>query len=74
MPDLDALELDAGEVASDAGEEERIAAEMRRGWWWQRPPLDTRGAVNLFYKLCRFLFLSIDLDRLVSIRPPKLCH
>ena len=63
MPDLDAL--DAGEVASDAGEEERIAAEMRRGWWWRRPPLD---------KLCRFLFLSIDLDRLVSIRPPKLCH
>ena len=73
MPDLDAL--DAGEVASDAGEEERIAAEMRRGWWWRRrPPLDTRGAVKFFYKLCRFLFLSIDLDRLVSIRPPKLCH
>ena len=47
MPDLDAL--DAGEVASDAGEEERIAAEMRRGWWWRRPPLDImRGAVNFF--------------------------
>ena len=46
MPDLDAL--DAGEVASDAGEEERIAAEMRRGWWWRRPPLDTRGAVKFF--------------------------